>query len=132
MPMESDGSDSEADLSVLAMARGGRMGMSAPMATAEPTQTDSLTFDDDTMSQGQYEPEETSMGGAVELEEGEEEQEVGEEVVPLVDPSAIGLKEISNLGKFTVSSHKPGNGVNELRHDDLKLFWQYVGKRFAW
>lgn len=123
MPMESDGSDSEADLSVLAMARGGRMGITAPMPAPEQTQTDSLAFDDDTMSQGQYEPEETSMEEPVELE-GEEEEVVEQEVVPLVDPSAIGLKEISNLGKFTVSSHKPGNGVNELRHDDLKLFWQ--------
>lgn len=99
------------------------MGITAPMPAPEQTQTDSLAFDDDTMSQGQYEPEETSMEEPVELE-GEEEEVVEQEVVPLVDPSAIGLKEISNLGKFTVSSHKPGNGVNELRHDDLKLFWQ--------
>lgn len=122
MPLESDGSDSEADLSVLAMARGGRMTapMPAPMPVPEQT-TGSLTFDDDTMSQGQYEVEDASIEEQVEVEE---EEEVEEEAVPLVDPSSIGLKEISNLGKFTVSSHKPGNGVNELRHDDLKLFWQ--------
>ena len=35
-----------------------------------------------------------------------------------------GLKEISNLGKITVSSHKIGNGVKELQTDDLKQFWQ--------
>ncbi|KAH7320068.1 anaphase-promoting complex, subunit 10-domain-containing protein [Stachybotrys elegans] len=39
----------------------------------------------------------------------------------------IGLKEISNLGRFTVSSHKPGNGVEELRSDDLKQYWQSDG-----
>jgi anaphase-promoting complex subunit 10 len=42
----------------------------------------------------------------------------------LIDPSTVGLKEISNLGKFTVSSHKPGNGVEELRNEDLKMYWQ--------
>lgn len=41
------------------------------------------------------------------------------------DPSALGLKEISNLGKFTVSSYKPGNGVEELRSDDTDAYWQY-------
>ncbi|KAM0330584.1 hypothetical protein ACHAQA_003532 [Verticillium albo-atrum] len=40
------------------------------------------------------------------------------------DPSARGLKEISNLGKFTVSSHKPGNGVDEMRSDDTDEYWQ--------
>lgn len=42
------------------------------------------------------------------------------------DPSSLGLKEISNLGKFTVSSHKPGSGVDELRSDDTELYWQCV------
>jgi anaphase-promoting complex subunit 10 len=40
------------------------------------------------------------------------------------DAAARGLKEISNLGKFTVSSSKQGNGVDELRSDDLRLYWQ--------
>lgn len=37
-----------------------------------------------------------------------------------------GLKEISNLAKFIVSSHKQGCGIDELRSDDLKKYWQYV------
>lgn len=79
------------------------------------------------MSQEQYEADETSLEEqeieeqAEDVEEDDEE-EPGEE--PLMDPTAIGLKEISNLGKFTVSSHKPGSGVEELRSDNLKLFWQ--------
>jgi hypothetical protein len=61
-------------------------------------------------------------------EEATTEQEVEhgheQEVQPQFDPSAAGLKEISNLGKFTVSSYKQGNGVAELRSDDLKQYWQ--------
>ncbi|PTB75835.1 galactose-binding like protein [Trichoderma longibrachiatum ATCC 18648] len=44
-----------------------------------------------------------------------------------MDPGVFGLKEISNLGKFTVSSHKPGNGVEQLRSDDLASYWQSDG-----
>jgi len=40
------------------------------------------------------------------------------------DPAAIGLKEINNLAHFGVSSHKPGNGVEELLSDDVSKFWQ--------
>ncbi|OLN86731.1 Anaphase-promoting complex subunit 10 [Colletotrichum chlorophyti] len=46
---------------------------------------------------------------------------------PDFDPLAAGLKEISNLGKFTVSSHKQGNGVEQLRNDSLKTYWQSDG-----
>jgi anaphase-promoting complex subunit 10 len=56
-------------------------------------------------------------------DELEEQQEAN--TLPF-DPSSLGLKEISNLGKFTVSSHKPGSGVEELRSDDTELYWQYV------
>lgn len=58
-------------------------------------------------------------------DELDEEQHEGEAALPF-DPNALGLKEISNLGKFTVSSHKPGSGVDELRSDDTELYWQYV------
>ncbi|KAF9777573.1 hypothetical protein IL306_004370 [Fusarium sp. DS 682] len=58
-------------------------------------------------------------------EEGAEHEEA-QDAVALFDPATAGLKEISNLARFTVSSHKPGNGVEELRSDDLKLFWQWV------
>ena len=59
--------------------------------------------------------------------ENEEEAQEGEE--PPFDASAIGLKEISNLASFTVSSYKPGCGVKELRDDDVNQFWQYVTLR---
>jgi anaphase-promoting complex subunit 10 len=36
----------------------------------------------------------------------------------------MGLKEINNLAHFGVSSHKPGNGVEELLSDDLDKYWQ--------
>ncbi len=40
------------------------------------------------------------------------------------DPAALGLKEIGNLASWTVSSCKPGCGVEALRDDDTNLFWQ--------
>lgn len=40
------------------------------------------------------------------------------------DPAAQGLKEIGNLASWTVSSCKPGCGVEALRDDDTNLFWQ--------
>ncbi len=40
------------------------------------------------------------------------------------DPTSMGLKEINNLAHFGVSSHKPGNGVEELLSDDLDKYWQ--------
>ncbi|KAM3439937.1 hypothetical protein MY4824_002444 [Beauveria thailandica] len=133
MPLGSDASDSDPDLSVLAMARGsGRTGAAQGPTSANTLeeqrllqqQAEAMAYEDEIMSQEQYEAEETSIGEHVEEEEEEEEQDEQE---VLVDPASIGLKEISNLGKFTVSSHKPGHGVQELRSDDLKLFWQSDG-----
>ena len=37
-----------------------------------------------------------------------------------------GLKEIGNLASWTVSTYKPGCGVEALRDEDTNLFWQYV------
>lgn len=67
------------------------------------------------------EEEEAEEGG-----EGVEEdvQEEEEEEEPAFDPASVGLKEISNLASFTVSSYKPGCGVKELRDDDVTQFWQ--------
>ncbi|KAH6896875.1 anaphase-promoting complex, subunit 10-domain-containing protein [Thelonectria olida] len=114
MPLvDSDDSGSEPDLSVLGMARPGPV--AAPVRPVEEQPMDYDDEDDEVLSQEQYEAEEdTSID-----EEDEADQ--------LIDPATIGLKEISNLAKFTVSSHKPGNGVEELRSDDLKLFWQSDG-----
>jgi anaphase-promoting complex subunit 10 len=55
--------------------------------------------------------------------EDDEDEEHGEDEQPF-DASAVGLKEISNLASFTVSSYKPGCGVKELRDDDMNQFWQ--------
>ncbi|KAK0121691.1 anaphase promoting complex subunit doc1 [Cadophora gregata] len=68
-----------------------------------------------------------------EEEEGDEEDEEGAiEEVPMeidspFDPAALGLKEIGNLASWTVSSCKPGCGVDALRDDDTGLFWQSDG-----
>jgi anaphase-promoting complex subunit 10 len=48
------------------------------------------------------------------------------EVEAIFDPAALGLKEIGNLASWTVSSCKPGCGVDALRDDDTTLFWQWV------
>lgn len=40
------------------------------------------------------------------------------------DMTALGLKEIGNLASWTVSSCKPGCGVEALRDEDTTLFWQ--------
>jgi hypothetical protein len=48
------------------------------------------------------------------------------DIDPPFDPSALGLKEIGNLASWTVSSCKPGCGVEALRDEDTGLFWQYV------
>ncbi|KAI9783124.1 MAG: anaphase promoting complex subunit doc1 [Geoglossum umbratile] len=41
--------------------------------------------------------------------------------------SAAGLKEIGNLASWTVSTAKPGCGVEALRDEDVNLFWQSDG-----
>ncbi|KAI1425608.1 anaphase-promoting complex, subunit 10-domain-containing protein [Xylaria sp. FL1777] len=61
---------------------------------------------------------------ASEVEEVDEAEE--DEEHPF-DASAVGLKEISNLASFTVSSYKPGCGVKELRDDDVNQYWQSDG-----
>ena len=133
MPYDSDESSSEPDLSVLAMTRA-RHGAGQQMNT--------LTQDEEALpEQAQHEVQGASVARQLEDEdEDEDDDEDGEdgmededdqeseqeEPLNLVDPADVGLKEISNLGRFTVSSHKPGNGVEELRSDDLKLYWQCV------
>ncbi|KAL7922007.1 anaphase-promoting complex, subunit 10 domain-containing protein [Trichoderma austrokoningii] len=130
-PGSGSASDSEPDLSHLGMTRRG-------MTAVLEQQADQMTYDDDddddAMSQGQYDDEEASLGENEDIDENaadncddqvEEVQE--EEPLPIMDPAVFGLKEISNLGKFTVSSHKPGNGVEQLRSDDLTSYWQSDG-----
>lgn len=123
------GSDSEPDLSHLGMTR-------RHMAAVLEQQANQMTYDDETMSQGQYDAEEASLdengdeNGDDNIDEnvdddnGDDQVEEEQELLPMMDPAVFGLKEISNLGKFTVSSHKPGNGVEQLRSDDLTSYWQ--------
>jgi hypothetical protein len=127
MPLlDSDDSGSEPDLSVLGMARPGTT--AAPQIPspynnrgAEQVDDEEEEIDDnEAMSPEQYEAETTS----IEEEDEPAEDEDVEEVAHLIDPATAGLKEISNLARFTVSSHKPGNGVEELKSDDLKMYWQ--------
>jgi anaphase-promoting complex subunit 10 len=59
--------------------------------------------------------------------EGDQDQDMqAEEEAQAVhfDPAALGLKEINNLAHFGVSSHKPGNGVEEMLSEDLERYWQ--------
>ncbi|KAK7208802.1 hypothetical protein V2G26_015980 [Clonostachys chloroleuca] len=136
MPELSDDSGSEPDLSVLAMTRPGprewngficRHMISLTITCRRMTQAwwrGMLTI----WRVGTTQKSWKGLRGEeedVEDEEGDEDED--EDYVPLVDPATLGLKEISNLGKFTVSSHKQGNGVDELRSDDLGQYWQSDG-----
>ncbi|KAJ4320463.1 hypothetical protein N0V84_005855 [Fusarium piperis] len=130
MPLlDSDDSGSEPDLSVLGMARPGTTAtpqIPSPYNNRSAEQVDEEEEeidDDEAMSPEQYEAEDTS----IEEEEEPADDEDVEEVAHLIDPATAGLKEISNLARFTVSSHKPGNGVEELKSDDLKMYWQSDG-----
>jgi hypothetical protein len=82
--------------------------------------TDEDDIDNDGMENG--DGEDADVTGDEDVEEGEE-GDGQEDEVPF-DPASVGLKEISNLASFTVSSYKPGCGVKELRDDDVNLFWQ--------
>jgi len=68
------------------------------------------------------------LGEAIDEEEdhGHDEHVDSDEPLqsPIFDPATMGLKEINNLAHFGVSSHKPGNGVEELLSDDLDKYWQ--------
>ncbi|KAF4471245.1 anaphase-promoting complex subunit 10 [Fusarium albosuccineum] len=120
-------SESEPEISILGRARPG--GAAAPAApeipsafgNAQEVDEDQDEVDDEALSPEQYEAEDTS------IEEEEEPAEEAQEIAPLIDPATAGLKEISNLARFTVSSHKPGNGVEALKSDDTAQFWQSDG-----
>jgi anaphase-promoting complex subunit 10 len=79
------------------------------------------------MDEGAYD----ELVGADEMVEGGDELDydhhgelTDQMPVTIFDPVALGLKEINNLAHFSVSSHKPGNGVRELLSDDLDKYWQ--------
>lgn len=90
--------------------------------------------DDDLEGEENNEDEDEEGGSELDEEgaDGDEEEEGGIEEVPMeidvpFDPVALGLKEIGNLASWTVSSSKPGCGVDALRDEDTNLFWQSDG-----
>ncbi|KJR81959.1 anaphase-promoting complex subunit 10 [Sporothrix schenckii 1099-18] len=89
---------------------------------------DEAVGDDDDDDEEEEEEEDDDLHGPV----GEEGVDVVDEddadgAAVSFDPVVLGLKEINNLAHFSVSSHKPGNGVDELLHDDLGKYWQSDG-----
>ena len=143
-PVDSDESSSEPDLSTLGRLHHERMAAMDHLDEHELQQIMDYeaAHDHDEMEED-MDPEEvnTSIEDGMEEDMGgsfgpndhdDDEEDVGDIPEPaiLADPATMGLKEISNLAKFTVSSHKPGNGVEELRVDDLHQYWQYVHIRF--
>lgn len=46
---------------------------------------------------------------------------------PTQDPSLVGLREISSLASWSVSTHKPSCGVDALRNLNPSQFWQSDG-----
>lgn len=89
----------------------------------------SLDFQGDSDDQMLMEDMDEELGenAAEDQVEGDEDEDdepgdQGDDVY--FDPMSMGLKEINNLAHFGVSSHKPGNGVEELLSDDLDKYWQ--------
>lgn len=64
----------------------------------------------------------TRRAGISEFEANIQEPIVDIDSEPAFD--ATGLKDIGNLASWTVSTFKPGCGVDELRNEDTNLFWQ--------
>ncbi|KAF5581174.1 anaphase-promoting complex subunit 10 [Fusarium pseudoanthophilum] len=143
-PHDSDASssDAEPDESILFNRARPTAAPAGPSSDATMAYNDDQAAEDDadqrTLSHSPEEYEDENSIGEVEeeddddVDEDEDDEEAAEhdqahEAATLFDPATAGLKEISNLARFTVSSHKPGNGVEELKSDDLKLFWQSDG-----
>ncbi|KAF8245355.1 APC10-domain-containing protein [Wilcoxina mikolae CBS 423.85] len=85
-----------------------------------------------------FEEEEEDEAEEADDDDGEEEADVEEEEVEDASfstdannkppsPTLAGLKEIGNLASWTVSTAKPGNGIEQLRDEDTSLFWQSDG-----
>lgn len=139
MPEISDESDSEPDTSALGMARERLRAREAIVQqagllprfelTAETAAAPTRLGPHDTSMEDEDDDEDEEDLETVDDDDDEdhEGEQEAEEATPLIDPATMGLKEISNLGRFTVSSHKQGNGVEELRSDDLNLYWQSDG-----
>ncbi|RFU31920.1 hypothetical protein B7463_g4432, partial [Scytalidium lignicola] len=126
---------------------GNVIGGRPPAAAAAPRRTRNLVAggdEDEEEEEGDEDEEEEDVGEldldldgdgegrGDEEEDGEEHgEEEGEIEVMDIDPpfnaAALGLKEIGNLASWTVSSCKPGCGVEALRDENTDLFWQSDG-----
>lgn len=96
-----------------------------PRQPVEASDVDRNEDDTDIDNGDEENVEDAEITGDEDPDTGMDEQ--GQEDEPPFDPASVGLKEISNLASFTVSSYKPGCGVKELRDDDIHLFWQSDG-----
>ncbi|KAI1800708.1 APC10-domain-containing protein [Daldinia bambusicola] len=90
------------------------------------TEEDTEHFEEDEGEDDEGHDFEGIEGDDLEQEELDEEDEFPNEEAAF-EASVFGLKEISNLASFTVSSYKPGCGVKELRDDDVNHYWQSDG-----
>lgn len=91
--------------------------------TATEEDTERIEYGDNDQDDIDDDDEQNGEENDEEEDEDDDDDEGHEDEVPF-DASAVGLKEISNLASFTVSSYKPGCGVKELRDDDVNQFWQ--------
>ncbi|KAI9721248.1 MAG: hypothetical protein M1812_002409 [Candelaria pacifica] len=97
------------------MPRTSPLGMEAPQAALETYSTDA------------------DISGADGVEEEDMEDVEGGDLVEnaeteIIEPFDVShLKEIGNLASWTVSTSKPGCGVEALRSEDSNLFWQSDG-----
>ncbi|XDG03764.1 hypothetical protein ABKA04_003379 [Annulohypoxylon sp. FPYF3050] len=94
--------------------------------TATEEDTERIEYGDNDQDDIDDDDEQNGEENDEEEDEDDDDDEGHEDEVPF-DASAVGLKEISNLASFTVSSYKPGCGVKELRDDDVNQFWQSDG-----
>ncbi|OCK82008.1 galactose-binding like protein [Lepidopterella palustris CBS 459.81] len=86
-------------------------------------------IDPESDSQGtnEEEVEDEELVERVEGEEDEEEELLDPPTTPPSPPLPAGLKEISSLASWTVSSSKPGCSIPQLRSPSTALFWQSDG-----
>ncbi|KAI2615098.1 anaphase-promoting complex, subunit 10-domain-containing protein [Hypoxylon sp. NC1633] len=108
-----------------------RNGASEPTEPAEPAEP-LATLSDSTRPDLQWTDQTslTDVGGIPNEEDGDAEaagEAWDDQMEEDEGPNLHGLKEISNLASFTVSSYKPGCGVKELLSDDIHQFWQSDG-----
>ncbi|KAL0636784.1 hypothetical protein Q9L58_004267 [Maublancomyces gigas] len=89
-------------------------GRQSPLRTRE-SPSPILTDDDD-------DADEETISQDDDEEDDDEQETTGGSSMP--ETSLEGLKEIGNLASWTVSTAKPGNGIEQLRDEDTNLFWQ--------